>query len=92
MYHSWTLEIEKLGRIDEARIELSPLMAFVGENNTGKSYVISLIWWLLSMGHTFFPEKRPSSDIYHRCDSWLESRIGECELVVDESAQQLFVD
>lgn len=46
----WILEIGGLGRIQEARIHLRPFTVLVGENNTGKSYVATLLWgmWALA--------------------------------------------
>lgn len=38
------LIIEDFGKIKKAEIEISPLTLFVGDNNSGKSYLLSLIW------------------------------------------------
>ncbi len=38
------LVIEDFGKIKKAEIEISPLTLFVGDNNSGKSYLLSLIW------------------------------------------------
>lgn len=38
------LRIEKFGKIEKADIQISPLTLFVGDNNSGKSYLLSLIW------------------------------------------------
>lgn len=38
------LMIENFGKIKKAEIEISPLTLFVGDNNSGKSYLLSLIW------------------------------------------------
>lgn len=39
-----TLIIEDFGKIKKAEIDISPLTLFVGDNNSGKSYLLSLIW------------------------------------------------
>lgn len=41
---SWTLHVEGFGKIQKADIEVKPLMLFVGDNNSGKSYLASLLW------------------------------------------------
>ncbi|MDR3204637.1 MAG: ATP-binding protein [Deltaproteobacteria bacterium] len=47
----FTLHVENFGKITKADIELSPFTLFVGDNNSGKSYMLTLIYGLLS-NHT----------------------------------------
>lgn len=51
--------IENFGKIRSAEIELAPMLLFVGDNNSGKSYLTSLIWGLQNYGRTefFFTQK-----------------------------------
>lgn len=44
----YNLIIEDFGKIKSARIQMNPLTLFVGDNNAGKSYLLSLIWGLYS--------------------------------------------
>lgn len=46
--------IENFGKIRSAEIELAPMLLFVGDNNSGKSYLTSLIWGLQNYGRTEF--------------------------------------
>lgn len=41
--YNWTLEVENFGIVKKACIEVSPFMMFVGDNNSGKSCILSLI-------------------------------------------------
>jgi predicted ATPase len=43
----FTVHVEDFGKIAKADIELSPLTLFVGDNNSGKSYLLTLIYGLL---------------------------------------------
>ncbi|MDR2168708.1 MAG: ATP-binding protein [Planctomycetaceae bacterium] len=43
-----TIHIEDFVQIRKADIELAPLTLFVGDNNSGKSYLASLIWGVLN--------------------------------------------
>ena len=43
------LEVKNLGPIAEAKIDLRPLTVFIGPNNTGKSYLATLIYALHQM-------------------------------------------
>ena len=38
------LTVKNLGKIKEAEIELSDLVLFIGDNNSGKSYLMTLIY------------------------------------------------
>ena len=51
MKNRWTLHVEDFGSIRSADIEVAPMMLFVGENNTGKSYLASLLWGISEMGY-----------------------------------------
>lgn len=49
VYNNWKLSVSGYGKIDKAEIELSPMTVFVGDNNSGKSYLMTLIYGLLTM-------------------------------------------
>lgn len=36
----WKLKVKEYGKIKSAEIEMAPLTLFVGDNNSGKSYLI----------------------------------------------------
>ena len=44
MINMWTLRLTNFGKISNAEIKISPFMMFVGDNNTGKSYTLELLW------------------------------------------------
>lgn len=50
----WSLEVEGFGRIAHARIEQAPLLVLVGKNNSGKSYMASLLWGLMNFNTSPF--------------------------------------
>lgn len=54
MNQRWTLHVKNFGKVKEADIEISPLMLFVGDNNSGKSYLMSLLWGILTVGRNLF--------------------------------------
>lgn len=45
----WKVTVEQFGKIKHAEIELAPLTLFVGDNNSGKSYLLSLAWAMRAM-------------------------------------------
>ena len=55
------LIIKNFGKIKEAEIELSDLILFIGDNNSGKSYLMTLIYGLMKysddIAHIMFQDK-----------------------------------
>lgn len=47
---SWKLIVEDYGKIKSAEIEIAPLTLFVGDNNSGKSYLLALLWGIEKFG------------------------------------------
>lgn len=45
---SYQINVENFGKIKKAKVEVSPLTFFVGDNNSGKSYLLTLLWGLQS--------------------------------------------
>ncbi|MCZ9919806.1 AAA family ATPase [Brachyspira hyodysenteriae] len=42
-----TLHVKNFAKIKEAKIELSPFTLFIGDNNSGKSYLMTLVYGLI---------------------------------------------
>lgn len=91
MNKEWTLHVENLAKIQSADVTIAPLMCFVGENNSGKSYLMSLLWGILTLGKDLFPKTPSDAKIYKRCENWLKIHIDE-ETELSEADVQLYVD
>ena len=91
MDQRWTLHVENFGKIKQADIEISPLMLFVGDNNSGKSYLMSLLWGLLTIGSDMFSFKNCNLNSYIRCDTWLVENIG-VEVEIKDDKLDMFID
>lgn len=50
----WKLSVEGFGKIKKAEIELAPMTLFVGDNNSGKSYLLSLAWAMYQLSDELF--------------------------------------
>ncbi|MGN0170902.1 MAG: AAA family ATPase [Lachnospiraceae bacterium] len=74
----WIVHIKNFGKIEEADVEVAPLTLFVGDNNSGKSYIMSLIYGLLSV-RFFFDGYVVDEDsqIFQQCCSIIEKMIPE---------------
>lgn len=46
----WKLKVSEYGKIEKTEIEVAPLTLFVGDNNSGKSYLMSLLWGIQNLG------------------------------------------
>jgi len=101
MHQRWTLRVEGFARFKHAEVALRPLTLFVGENNSGKSYMASLLWGVLALGRSFFPVRPGESKAYKgcigvlkRCESLARVRIAQedsGEVVLSDEDMQLFV-
>ncbi|EIJ41783.1 hypothetical protein BegalDRAFT_0875 [Beggiatoa alba B18LD] len=81
MNPSWTLEVEGFGKIKQASIAVKPLMLFVGDNNSGKSYLASLFWGVTEwMRRLDFSEDDIKTDIFLR--NFLEQEKGKPEITI----------
>ena len=49
----WTVHVKNFGKIEDASVEVAPLTLFVGDNNSGKSYMMTLIYGLLTVNFFF---------------------------------------
>ncbi len=47
--NKWTLHVENFGKLKQAEICVSPLNFFIGDNNSGKSYLMTLFYGLLTL-------------------------------------------
>lgn len=81
----WTLHVEDFGKIESADITVSPLTLFVGDNNSGKSYLLSLIYGLMCVDDAFANLCEDSPE-YKACAAWIEAAISH------EVAQEPFDD
>lgn len=90
MEKKWTLHIENLGKIKEANIRIAQLMLFVGDNNSGKSYAMSLLWGILTLGKDIFPNESEAR-VYTICEQWIiNNRNKDIELTKDD--EEMFVN
>ena len=90
MNKEWTLHVENFAKIQSADVRISPLMCFVGDNNTGKSYLMSLLWGILTLGKDLFPKKSSESKAYKKCEVWLREHLNS-NLEIGEEVIDLYV-
>jgi len=92
MSNYWTLHVKDFAKIREAKIEAAPLTLFVGDNNSGKSYLLSLLWGLTG-GITFpylgaMPQYQKSQRVL---DSWLALDSPK-EIIVGDMEYRILID
>ena len=56
-----TLYVKNFGKIEEGEVELAPFTLFVGDNNSGKSYLMNLIWGLQTYPYFHFRNLKPNN-------------------------------
>ena len=73
---SWKLIVEDYGKIKSAEIEIAPLTLFVGDNNSGKSYLLSLLWGIEKFGvSALIGEKYENAREINALIDWLCAQI-----------------
>ncbi|MDO5135219.1 MAG: AAA family ATPase [Eubacteriales bacterium] len=82
MNKEWTLHVENLAKIKDADVTIAPFMCFVGDNNSGKSYLMSVLWGVLTLGKDLFPKIPSDAKCYRDCENWLKAHMNvETELL-----------
>ncbi|MDE7422571.1 MAG: ATP-binding protein [Lachnospiraceae bacterium] len=78
--NKWSVHVENFGKIKKADVEVAPLTFFLGDNNSGKSYIMTLIYGLLNL-RLHFNQYYLCTDTeeYAKCASFLESKLNELE-------------
>ena len=92
MDQKWTLHIEGFGKIKSADIEISPMMLFIGDNNSGKSYVMSLLWGIFALSDVVFDPRNVPDELYMECIKWLECIYDQGQVVIDDNAYPIFLN
>lgn len=76
----WTLHVTDFGKIGSADVEVAPMTLFVGDNNSGKSYIMTLIYGLLNVrfliDQYIFPVE---SESYRACCNIVKDMVGQVE-------------
>lgn len=47
--NKWIMHLEDFCKIHKADVEIAPFTMFIGDNNSGKSYLITLLYGLLHL-------------------------------------------
>ena len=94
--YSWVLNVKNLGRIMSAEIGVSPMTLFVGDNNSGKSYLMTLIYTLLNIrwNSEGFDLCRETKE-FKKCAEWVwnafDNLSGETtEIKITNDIQDIF--
>lgn len=74
----WTLHVTDFGKIGSADVEVAPMTLFVGDNNSGKSYIMTLIYGLLNVRFFFDQYNFPvESENYRACCNIVADMVGQ---------------
>ena len=73
----WRLKVSGYGKIESAEVETAPLTLFVGDNNSGKSYLMSLLWGIRNLGGEllYADETMEITETYDRLRCWVKKQI-----------------
>lgn len=73
----WKLKVSGYGKIKSAEIEAAPLTLFVGDNNSGKSYLMSLLWGIQNFGvmGLFGAGYKPDTKAAQSVIEWIKTQV-----------------
>ena len=73
----WKLKVSGYGKIESAEVETAPLTLFVGDNNSGKSYLMSLLWGIRNLGMDilFTGGNESASEAEARLLCWVKEQV-----------------
>jgi len=92
MKQTWELYIEDFAKIKKAAIKISPLIVFVGENNSGKSYIMNLLWGILAIGRMLFSKSIPKNNEYKVCEEFIDEIISKDSYELQKKDFDIFID
>lgn len=76
------MKVLEYGKIKSAEIEVSPLTLFVGDNNSGKSYLMALLWGIQNLGVSELISSvlREETKLEHELIGWIRAQVAlACE-------------
>ena len=93
----WILKVSEYGKIESAEIEPAPLTLFVGDNNSGKSYLMSLLWGIRNLGIDLLYGERSdlAAEAEDRLLCWVKEQVktareqGKCVRQASEAGEDL---
>ncbi len=84
---SWKLSVENYGKIKSAEIEVAPLTLFVGDNNSGKSYLLALLWGIEKFGvEALIGEDYINTDEANELINWIGEQI---EITIEKKHHEI---
>ncbi len=76
MMGEWILHIKEFGKIMEATVQPAPFTVFIGDNNSGKSYLMTLLYGILSVDfHADHFVFREDSAVFQKCAEIVKNQI-----------------
>lgn len=85
------MHVENFAKIEIADVRIALLMCFVGDNNSGKCYLMSLLWGILTLGKELFPKLPSESKTYKKCESWLMEMVNK-DCVISEEIIAIYIE
>lgn len=90
MNQEWTLHIENIGKVTKADIRIAPLLFFIGDNNSGKSYLMTILWGILFLGKDLFPVRPTEGRSYKQCEKWLSEHLNQ-DCIIEPEVADLYI-
>lgn len=87
-----TIYVKNFAKIKKAEIELAPFTLFIGDNNSGKSYLASLVWYIQSSNLLTLNRYRQDKNKYKEykslnnlCNKIINNKEKEFKIKIDDN-------
>lgn len=75
LFNTWTLKVRDFGKISKADIRVTPFMMLVGENNSGKSYILELLWGVFKNLDVILKDYLDEDEQFQKLQKSLENKL-----------------
>lgn len=88
--NKWVLHVRDFGKIEKADVEVTPMTIFLGDNNSGKSYLMTLIYGLINVNFYFQKYKfAEGGQEYKECAAIVQKMVDNLNSTHKLQAQEI---
>lgn len=92
MKQRYVINVQNVDNLDNVQIEISPFTVFTGDNNSGKSVILNIIYGVLRLLRQIIQNGDKDSDEYRRCKDFIRELKENKEVCIDHNVGKIFCD
>lgn len=92
MKQRYVINMQNVDNLDDIKIEISPLTIFTGDNNSGKTVVMNIIYGIFRLSMKIIQKGDKFSKEYKACKDFIKELKNSGELCIDRNIGNMFCD